>query len=90
MEPYLLGQRGANFDLNLMGMEAQGELQLCWQYNTDLFEAATITRMAGHFVTLLEGIVANPQHQISKLPLLTEVEQHQLLVEWNNTQANYR
>ncbi|MBN3890742.1 MAG: non-ribosomal peptide synthase/polyketide synthase [Nostoc sp. JL31] len=90
MEPYLLGhQRGADFDLNLMVMEAQGVLQLCWQYNTDLFEASTITRMAGHFVTLLEGIVANPQEQIWQLPLLTEIEQQQLLVEWNDTGVDY-
>ena len=90
MEPYLLGhQRGADFDLNLMVMEAQGVLQLCWQYNTNLFEATTITRMAGHFVTLLEGIVANPIQQIWQLPLLTSVEQQQLLVEWNDTAAVY-
>ncbi|OYD96431.1 hypothetical protein CDG76_06490 [Nostoc sp. 'Peltigera membranacea cyanobiont' 210A] len=90
MEPYLLGhQRGADFDLNLMVMEAQGVLQLCWQYNTDLFEATTITRMAGHFVTLLEGIVANPQEQIWQLPLLTKVEQQQLLIEWNDTGVDF-
>jgi amino acid adenylation domain-containing protein len=90
MEPYLLGhQRGADFDLNLTVMEAQGVMQLCWQYNTDLFEATTIARMSGHFVTLLEAIVANPQQQISQLPLLTEVEARQLLVEWNDTQTDY-
>ncbi|MEI2579469.1 non-ribosomal peptide synthetase [Scytonema sp. PRP1] len=89
MEPYLVGQRGANQDLSLMVKEAKGVVEPCWQYNTDLFEATTIKRMARHFETLLEGIVANPEQQISKLPLLTEVEQHQLLVEWNNTQANY-
>ncbi|MEA5603525.1 non-ribosomal peptide synthetase [Nostoc sp. UHCC 0252] len=90
IKPYLLGhQRGADFDLNLMVMEAQGVLQLCWQYNTDLFEASTITRIAGHFVTLLEGIVANPQEQIWQLPLLTEIEQQQLLVEWNDTGVDY-
>ena len=90
IEPYLLGhQRGADSDMNLMVMEAQGVLQLCWQYNTDLFEACTITRMAGHFVNLLEGIVANPEERIWQLPLLTEIEQQQLLVEWNNTQTDY-
>ncbi|WP_442940787.1 non-ribosomal peptide synthase/polyketide synthase [Nostoc sp.] len=90
MEPYLLGhQRGADFDLNLMVMEAQEVFQLCWQYNTDLFEATTISRMAGHFVTLLEGIAANPQQQIWQLPLLKEVEQQQLLVEWNDTGVDY-
>nr|WP_308737839.1 non-ribosomal peptide synthetase [Nostoc sp. 'Peltigera membranacea cyanobiont' N6] len=60
-----------------------------WEYNTDLFDERTIERMAGHFVTLLEGIVTNPQQQIYQLPLLTEVEQRQLLVEWNNTQVDY-
>jgi amino acid adenylation domain-containing protein len=90
IEPYLLGhQRGADSDMNLMVMEAQGVLQLCWQYNTDLFEACTIRRMAGHFVNLLEGIVANPEERIWQLPLLTEIEQQQLLVEWNNTQTDY-
>jgi amino acid adenylation domain-containing protein len=90
MEPYLIGhQRGADFDLNLVVIEAQGILKLCWQYNTDLFEAATIERMAGHFVNLLEAIVDNPQQQICQLPLLTEVEKQQLLVEWNDTQTEY-
>ena len=58
-------------------------------YNTDLFDAATITRMLGHFQTLLEGIVANPQASIANLSLLSEAERHQLLVEWNNTVADY-
>ncbi|MGV0104585.1 Non-ribosomal peptide synthetase [Nostoc sp. DSM 114160] len=60
-----------------------------WEYNTDLFNASTIERMSGHFVTLLEGIVANPQERISQLPLLTAVEQQQLLVDWNNTSVDY-
>ena len=89
MEPYLLGQRGASMDLSLMVREAQGVFEPCWQYNTDLFEATTITRMAGHFVTLLEAIVDNPSQRISQLPLLTEFEQKQLLIDWNNTQADY-
>ncbi|BAY23185.1 McnC protein [Calothrix sp. NIES-2100] len=58
-------------------------------YSTDLFDDVTITRMIGHFQILLEGIVANPEKRIAHLPLLSESELHQLLVEWNNTQANY-
>ncbi|MHC5762852.1 amino acid adenylation domain-containing protein [Nostoc sp.] len=58
-------------------------------YSTDLFDDATITRMLGHFQILLEGIVANPEDRIASLPLLSESELHQLLVEWNNTQAIY-
>ena len=58
-------------------------------YAADLFEAATITRLIGHFQTLLEGIVARPEARLSELPLLTETERRQLLVEWNNIQAGY-
>ena len=59
------------------------------QYDTELFEPATITRLLGHYVTLLDGIAANPGQRISELPLLTEREKHQLLVEWNDTQTDY-
>ncbi len=58
-------------------------------YDTSRFEPETIERMLGHFVTLLEAIVANPQQRISQLPLLTASEQHQLLVEWNDTSVDY-
>ncbi len=58
-------------------------------YNTALFDAATIERMVGHYQTLLEAIVVNPYQKLSELPLLTKSEQHQILVEWNNTQADY-
>ncbi|MFL9458776.1 amino acid adenylation domain-containing protein [Tolypothrix bouteillei VB521301_2] len=65
--------------------------QLCLKlsYDTSRFEQGTINRMLGHFVTLLQAIVANPQQQISQLPLLTASEQHQLLVEWNETSVDY-
>ena len=59
------------------------------EYNTDLFDAATIERAIGHLMTLLEGIVANPQTSIAQLPLLTEKDRYQLLVEWNNTAVDY-
>nr|WP_211178745.1 non-ribosomal peptide synthetase [Brasilonema octagenarum] len=79
----------AKFDLTLFIKNTTSGLVAAWQYNTDLFDASTIERMADHFVTLLESIIANPQQQISQLPLLTQVEQQQLLVEWNNTQVDY-
>jgi amino acid adenylation domain-containing protein/non-ribosomal peptide synthase protein (TIGR01720 family) len=79
----------AQFDLSLDIVEYQEELIGTLEYNTDLFDAGTITRMLGHFHTLLEGIVASPQQPIYELPLLTTTERHQLLYEWNNTQADY-
>jgi non-ribosomal peptide synthetase component F len=54
-----------------------------------LWEAASIAHMAGHWQTLLEGIVSNPEQRLGHLPLLTMEEQHQLLVEWNATAADY-
>lgn len=90
LESLYLPQRIAQFDLTLMMAEVDGVLSASWQYNTDLFDAATIARMAKHFQTLLEGIIANPQQQICTLPLLTESEQHQLLVESNSIQADYQ
>ena len=60
-----------------------------FEYKTDLFDAATIERMVGHWQMLLESIVADPEQHISELPLLQETERHQLLVNWNATQTKY-
>ncbi|QSJ14566.1 amino acid adenylation domain-containing protein [Nostoc sp. UHCC 0702] len=78
----------AKFDLSLSMVENEAGLIGSFEYKTDLFEVATITRMQGHFQTLLEGIVANPDQIIEKFTLLTIAEQNQLL-EWNNTQIDY-
>ncbi|MEG3871536.1 amino acid adenylation domain-containing protein [Microcoleus sp. Z1_B5] len=58
-------------------------------YSADLFDEATISRMLGHFQTLLESIVANPEQRIANLQYLSAQERYQLLVECNNTQADY-
>jgi len=79
----------AKFDLTLSMTETEQGLTGELEYNTDLFDAARITRIAGHFQTLLEAVVANPQQLVSELFLLTEAERHQLLVEWNDTFADY-
>ncbi|WP_155968552.1 alpha/beta fold hydrolase [Kamptonema formosum] len=68
----------AKVDLTLEIVEKPSGLSCLFEYSTDLFDAATIERMGGHFQTLLEGIVANPQWRVSDLPLLTEAERHQL------------
>src|SRR5262245_52252333 len=77
------------FDLSLYLRERDGKLIGFFEYNTDLFEPSTIERMIGHFETLLKRIVADPEQPISTLPLLTQAERHQLLVEWNNTETEY-
>ena len=81
------------FDLSLFLEEIETEkgsyLEGFWEYDGDLFTPERITRMVGHFQTLLKGIVANPQQTVGELPLLTESEKQQLLVEWNQTQTSY-
>jgi amino acid adenylation domain-containing protein len=89
LEPYPINQQEGQFDLILEIVQVRETVYGVFKYNIDLFDATTISRMAGHFQILLEGIVANPNQTISELPLLTDAERHQLLVEWNNTHADY-
>ena len=77
------------FDLSLALTDGEQGLSGSLEFNTDLFDAATIERLANHFQNLLEGIIANPDQQISTLPLLTESEWQQLVVGWNETHADY-
>ncbi|MFN6572321.1 amino acid adenylation domain-containing protein [Dendronalium sp. ChiSLP03b] len=79
----------ARFDLEINFWEVPGGLEATWCYNTDIFEATTIARLAEHFQTLVQAIVANPQTRVAQLPMLSAAERHQLLVEWNDTQTNY-
>ncbi len=75
----------AKFDLLLVVQERKEGLQGIFEYNTDLFQEATIQRMAGHFRTLLEAITADPDQPIASLELLTPEERRRILVEWNDT-----
>lgn len=89
LSPLKVESLGAQFDLSLLIEITERGLIASFEYNTDLFDATTIARMLGHFQNLLLGIVVNPQARLLDLPLLTPAEQHQLLVTWNNTQADY-
>jgi amino acid adenylation domain-containing protein len=79
----------SQYDLTLMMEETEVGLRGSFEYNSDLLDRATIRRLVGHFQVLLDGIVANPSKSIEQLPMLTEREQRQLLIEWNNTSTNY-
>ena len=77
----------SQFDLTLLAREYDGGLRLNVEYNTDLFERETIRRLLAHFETLLTAAVADPEQAISRLPLLSEAERRQLLVDWNTTRV---
>jgi len=84
-----LAQVISEVDLILEVTEHPASIELSIRYNTDLFDAGTIERMAGNLETLLGGIAADPARPISALPLLTDREREQLLMEWNRTEAPF-
>ncbi|MGF1481220.1 MAG: amino acid adenylation domain-containing protein, partial [Cyanophyceae cyanobacterium] len=88
LKPLEFDSRSVRFDLECHLWEFPEGLKGYLIYNTDLFDASTISRLAQNFQTLLEGIVAHPDQQVFSLPLLTEAEQHQLLA-WNDTEVEY-
>ena len=82
---YPLAQYGGAFDLflELAQTTAEDRVTGFFHYNPRLFEAATIQRLADHFLTLLSNIAQDLQQPIAQIPMLTAAEHHQLLVEWN-------
>ncbi|AOY83391.1 non-ribosomal peptide synthetase [Moorena producens JHB] len=87
--PYPIVPFEGQFDLDLEIIQTDYSLVGAFKYNIDLFKQNTIERMLSHFQTLLEGIVADPQQPVSRLPLLTAAERQQLLVDWNETAVDY-
>jgi amino acid adenylation domain-containing protein len=77
------------FDLSFDVTERRDGLLCGLEYNTDLFDGATVRRMLKHFAVLLDAAVAEPTTRVSVLPLLTDEERHQLIVEWNETRREY-
>jgi amino acid adenylation domain-containing protein len=89
VRPLPLATTTAKFDLTLELVDSADGLRGQLEYSTDLFEAATIDRLLGHYVVLLTGIVADPGHRIGELPLLSDAERCQILVEWNDTVGDF-
>ncbi|HKV38141.1 MAG TPA: amino acid adenylation domain-containing protein, partial [Blastocatellia bacterium] len=77
----------AHFDLILFMADAEAGLTGRIEYNTDIFDEATVKRMAGHYQRVLEGFVSDLEMKISAIPLLSPCERAELLDEWNPTVA---
>jgi amino acid adenylation domain-containing protein len=75
----------SKFDLTLVLQEHSGGLGGEIEHSTDLWDAATIDRLALHFETLLAAIPASPEQPVAELPLLSPAERHQLGAEWGGT-----
>jgi amino acid adenylation domain-containing protein/non-ribosomal peptide synthase protein (TIGR01720 family) len=89
VSPLQIGCGPAKFDLSFSIIEESKGLRGSLDYNTDLFDFATIAGMIRHFQTLVEGVLANPAQRLSGLPVLTHSERHQLLLEWNDSRIPY-
>jgi amino acid adenylation domain-containing protein/non-ribosomal peptide synthase protein (TIGR01720 family) len=89
MEDVGIDNRTSKFDLSLNIVDRGESLIARLEYNTDLFDAATIKRMMGHFVTLVSAASASPDCRVSDLPIMTEPERHHLLTTWNDTEVVY-
>ncbi|MGB8355654.1 MAG: amino acid adenylation domain-containing protein, partial [Chthoniobacteraceae bacterium] len=87
IEPVKIEYTTAKLDLMLQMVEKANAIEGTFIYSTALFDRETIDRMMLHFQILLEGIVADPARSIDELPLLSEQERKQILIEWNKTQA---
>ncbi|MEX0267856.1 amino acid adenylation domain-containing protein [Leptolyngbyaceae cyanobacterium UHCC 1019] len=103
LSPVELETKTSRFDLELYVWKCADNFRNLWGkgwqqsdglrgvivYNTDLFDSMTIAALRHHFQTLLEGIVANPEAPLSRLPLLTTTEQRELLQQWHSHQSSY-
>ena len=73
------------YDLALSVSEEKDDLRGVFFYDAEIVDASAMERLRGHFLTLLEGIVAEPDRRVSVQPLLTPEERRRILVQWNDT-----
>jgi amino acid adenylation domain-containing protein len=77
------------FDLELFFTETDGGLATQLTWSTDLFDPSTALRLEGHLDALLAAVLADPSRRLSEIPLLSAPEQHQILIDWNDTAAAF-
>ena len=94
-----VGNGAAKFDLSVIVIPATAQrlrlnpdwdkdtVVMLWEYNSDLFDEASVQRIVKHYLQVLESVVRAPQHGLGQVCLLTEPERHQVLYEWNDTAA---
>lgn len=79
----------SRFDISVDALEQDDALHLYFEYNTDLFDAASIRRMQEHYQLLMEAMIAHPEARISKLGMLTSWERRQLTDQKDATRLSY-
>ncbi|ASS75372.1 hypothetical protein CIG75_10465 [Tumebacillus algifaecis] len=79
----------SKFDISLYVMQKEAGLLVKFEYNTDLFDRATIERMGAHFQNLLHSILSDADQPIATLSLLTEREIDLCAGAWNGPTADF-
>ena len=79
----------SKFDLTMEAVDKGETIDYSIEYCTDLFEEDTIKRFSSHYINVLKEVTSNPLKKLKELDVLSEQERHQLLVEFNNTAAEY-
>ncbi|QEM10873.1 non-ribosomal peptide synthetase [Mucilaginibacter rubeus] len=82
------GDYSSKYDLSYNAEETKDGIRIAVEYNTDLYEATTVERMAGHYSQLITSVIIQPATEINKLQLLSKAEELQLAL-FNETEANY-
>lgn len=83
IEPFEFKKRTTTFELTLTFSLVDQQLRLALDYNTDLYDRETVTRLLQHLDALMQGIITDPQRPIADYPIISEQERLQLL----NTQC---
>ncbi|NVJ19490.1 non-ribosomal peptide synthetase, partial [Myxococcus sp. AM010] len=86
----LLDRETARFELSLSLGETPEGFEGALQFSTDLFTEATAARMVFHLEQVLKAVTTRPESRLSEIPLLTDAERHQVLVEWNDADQALR
>jgi len=89
VEGVRIDRESAQFDLTFYLHEEGGRLGGHLEYNTDLFDAATVDRLLGHYRNFLERAAADPARQVLEIPILSDAERKQALVDWNRTAEDF-
>ncbi|HEX7182531.1 MAG TPA: amino acid adenylation domain-containing protein, partial [Thermoanaerobaculia bacterium] len=89
VEPVEVRRDESRFDLELTAVDAGEGLAILWRYDGDLFDRASVVRMAGQLETLLRGLLADPGSRLSELPVVPEAEAQQLLVQGRGLRSDY-
>ncbi|WP_183068029.1 non-ribosomal peptide synthetase [Streptomyces sp. gCLA4] len=88
-EPIDFSSHATKYDLMISVHDTGTAVRALVEYPTDLFDASTVDRLLGHFLTTLEGAVDRPDTPLSALPLLTDTERRAALDDWNATRAPF-